>query len=221
MDMMNDIIEWQDLGLVPYREAWALQDRLRESRVKGAIADRLLMLEHPPVITLGRRECAGDIISPIEAVRSEGIEVVKTNRGGRATYHGPGQLVGYFICSLEAAGMGIRDFVRAVEDVCLKTLRDFDIGAQRDVEHPGLWVGRNKIVAVGMNVSHGVTQHGLAMNVSCRMEHYRHIVACGINDRGVTSMEREVGRAVGIEKVSESFVMHAGAVLGRQMVRLT
>lgn len=211
-------IECRALGTVPYLEAWALQDELRTRRLRGEIGDSLLLLEHPPVITLGRRDCDGDILTPLDMVRRDGIEVVKTNRGGRATYHGPGQLVGYFICSLDGFNMGIRDFVRAAEEICLGTLERFGVEAGRDAEHPGLWVGRRKIVAIGMNVSHGVTQHGIAMNVSCDLSAYRHIVACGIQDRGVTSIEEVTGCAFPMEAVTRELAQRAGAVLRRTVV---
>lgn len=211
-------IEWQRLGEVPYAQAFELQEALRERRIAGEISDRLILLEHPPVITLGRRKCDCDIVSPPDVVESAGIEVVKTNRGGRATYHGPGQVVGYFICSLDAMGIGIREFVGSVEEICMRALRDFDVVAKRDPEHPGLWVGRNKIIAIGMNVARGVTQHGFALNVCCDLEDYRHIVACGISDRGVTSMERELGGAPSQDEVVQRIVARTGEVTGRKMV---
>jgi len=212
------IIEWNSLGRVPYSEAWGLQESLRERRIAGEIADRLILLEHPPVITLGRRECGVDIVSPPEVVESAGIEVVKTNRGGRATYHGPGQAVGYFICSLDSMGIGIREFVRWVEEICMRSLGDFGVLASRDPDHPGLWVGRDKIVAIGMNVSRGVTQHGFAMNVSCDLEAYRHIIACGISGRGVTSMEIQLGSAPSMDDVMNCVVSRTGEVTGCVMV---
>jgi lipoyl(octanoyl) transferase len=214
------IMEWQKLGEVPYAQAFDLQERLRQRRIAGDIPDRLLVLEHPPVITLGRRDCDGDIVSPPDAVGAAGIEVVKTNRGGRATYHGPGQIVGYFICSLQGMGIGIREFVRSVEEVCMLALCDFGVVAGRDPEHPGLWVGQNKIVAIGMNVSRGVTQHGFAMNVSCNLEHYRHIIACGISDRGVTSVERELGDAPSPDEVTQRILARMAEVTGCKMVRI-
>ncbi len=221
MTIDRNTIEWQGLGLMPYGEASRLQDDLRRRRISGEIGDRLLVLEHAPVITMGRKECGADIISPPDVLRQSGIEVVKTDRGGRATYHGPGQLIGYFICSLEGLGIGIREFVRSAEEICLRTLEELGIAASRDEAHPGLWVKGNKIVAVGLNVSRGVTRHGIAMNVSCDLGAYRHIVACGISGRGVTSVERENGFAPRMEDVSERFVANAGAVLRRRMSRLS
>lgn len=220
MVIQDSKIDWQHLGTIPYRRAWSLQDELREKRIAGEIGDCLLILEHPRVITLGKRECDGDILSPKDVIESEGIEIVKTNRGGRATYHGPGQLIGYFICALDGFGMGIRDFVHSVEEMCIATLSAFDVRSTRDEEHPGLWVGRNKIVAIGMNVSRGVTQHGFAMNVNCDLGAYRHIVACGINDGGVTSIERELNRAPSLREVSKKLVAQTGEVFKREMKRI-
>ena len=213
-------IEWQALGRVHYGEAFSFQEMLRVRRISGEIADRILLLEHPPVITMGRRDCSGDILSHPNELREAGIEVVKTNRGGRATYHGPGQLMGYLILSLDGLRMGIRDLVNRVEEICLATLADFGVSAGRDEENPGLWVGRNKVVAIGMNVSRGVTQHGFAMNVGGDLGAYRHIVACGLAGRGVTSIEREIGARPDVAGVASRFIEHAGATLGREMVRL-
>ena len=208
------IIEWTDLGLVRYREAWAMQDRLREERASGKIQDRLLLVEHPPVFTMGWRDCLDDFLSPLEAIEAEGIEIVKTNRGGRVTYHGPGQIVGYVICELAGLGMGIKDLVFAIEEISIRLLAEFGIGGARDPEHPGIWIGRSKIVAIGMNVQHGVTQHGFAINVELDLSPYRHITACGIRDRGVTSMELQLKRKPGMEDVKKKLLQLFGEVLG-------
>jgi lipoate-protein ligase B len=214
------MIEWQDLGTVPYREALALQRALREKRGAGEIGDRLLLLEHPPVITLGRKECDEDVVSAPEIIAKDGIEIVKTDRGGRSTYHGPGQLVGYAIVSIREFGMGVKEFVTAIEEICLRTLADFGVMAGRDDQHPGLWVGANKIVAVGFSVSRGITMHGFAVNIACDLGAYRHIVACGIAERGITSMERELGRAPAIQDVAKRVIAHAGAFFERDMIEV-
>ena len=213
-------MQWQDLGRVPYREAWAMQEELRSARARGGIPDRLLLLEHDPVITLGRRGCSEDVLSSEGELAAAGIEVVATNRGGRATYHGPGQLVGYLICELAGFGVGVRAFVHSVEEVLIRALAGFGIGAGRDEDYPGLWVGRDKIVAVGLNISHGITQHGFALGVSDDLDAYRHIVACGISDRGVTTMERVTGRAHRMDEIKVAVVEATGVVLGRGMVSL-
>ena len=193
-----------DLGLVPYREAWELQKKIREERINKKIPDRILLLEHPPVFTTGRRECGGDFCSTAEAIANDGIEIVKTNRGGRVTYHGPGQLVCYFIFDLDELGIGVKDFVRTLEEISINLLSGFDIKAHRDVDHPGIWIGRKKIVAIGLNVSHGVTMHGIAINVDCDLSPYRHIIACGIKDRSVTTMAIETSPPPAMENVKLS-----------------
>ncbi|MFA4873892.1 MAG: lipoyl(octanoyl) transferase LipB [bacterium] len=213
----KSVMEWQDLGRMPYREAWELQERLREQRIEGRIADRMLVVEHPPVITMGRKECSADVVSPESALAGEGIELVKSNRGGRATYHGPGQLVCYFICELASFGLGIKDFVRAIEELSIRTLSDYGINAARDPDHPGLWVGRDKIVAIGLNVARDVTQHGLAINVSCDLAAFRHIIACGIQGRGITSVERIKGEAPSVREVAIRLIHHSGEVFSREM----
>ncbi len=216
--MRSREMEWTDLGLMPYMRAWALQEELRERRLAGGVADRLLMVEHPAVFTMGRRDCACDIFSPPEVIAAEGIEVVKSNRGGRVTYHGPGQLVGYFICGLEDMGTGIKEFVASVEELCIRLLASFGIEASRDSGHPGVWVGRNKIAAIGMNVQHGVTEHGFALNVDCSLAPYRHILACGIKDRGVTSMAAVSGNPQSMPEVKSRLVETAGLVFSCRMI---
>lgn len=217
---MNGVIEYQDLGFMPYREALSLQDELREARIRGKIADRVLLIEHPPVLTTGRQDCREDFLSTPEAIAADGIEIVKTDRGGRVTYHGPGQLVVYFICELAGLGMGIREFVFSIEEACLRLLTEFGIEAKRDPEHPGLWVGRNKIVAVGMHVAHGVTQHGLALNVDGDLSAYRHIVACGVRGRGVTSIKTLRGDVPEMGEVKQRLIHSLESVLGRRFQAL-
>jgi lipoyl(octanoyl) transferase len=213
-------MECQRLGTVPYREAWALQEELRQARLRGDCVDQMLLLEHPSVITMGRQPCDGDLFSSAEALAADGIEVVKINRGGRATYHGPGQIVGYFICDLRAKGIGVEAFVRAIESLCIAALGDAGISAARDPHHPGLWVGREKIVALGLHVSRGVTQHGFALNVSCDLAAYRHLLACGIRDRGVTSAARLLPAPPSMAQMEKWLIAHAGRVLGYDAVKV-
>lgn len=217
---MVSTIEWQDLGRMHYRQAWALQDSLRSMRIAGHIGDRLLFVEHPPVFTIGRRDCSEDFLSSDQAIAADGIEVVKTNRGGRVTYHGPGQLVTYFICHLDSLGLGVRDFVRAVEEICIKTVDGFGILAHRVEGRPGVWVGQDKLVAIGLNVTHGVTQHGFALNVNCDLAPYSHIAACGIKGLGITSMSSILGRSPSIDEVKGMVVKMTGEVLFRKVLRL-
>ncbi len=211
-------IHYQDLGVVPYREALALQEKLREERIAEAIGDRLLLLEHPKVFTEGRRDSSGDFLSSEAVIRAEGIDIVKVNRGGRITYHGPGQLVAYFIMGLDSVGLGVKEFVRAIEEICLGVLADCGVEGQRDEAHPGIWVGRDKITAIGLNIAHGVTQHGLAMNVDLDLAPYQHILACGIRDRGVTSIARVASEVASMDRAKGLLIAHVGRILGREMV---
>lgn len=206
------ILEIRDIGLRPYKEVWNLQDDLRQKRQDEKIPNALILCEHNPVFTLGKRDCSGDILSPKEIIKADGIEVVQTNRGGKITYHGPGQPIGYFICTLNDLKLGIKAFVNAIEEMCIRTLRDFDLDAQRSEVNPGVWIGNKKIAAIGLNISHGVTQHGFALNASPNLSHYRHVIACGLKDFGVTSMEKELGCKPDPNKIKESIIKNVSAV---------
>lgn len=200
------------LGRVPYREGLEVQTRLVELRKSGAIGDVLVMLEHPPVLTLGRNSNANgggreNLLLDEEALTARGVEVVETNRGGDITYHGPGQLVGYPIFDLRGPVRGERkwlgpvDFVRQIEEALIRTMAEYGVAAQRMPGRTGVWTQPNgsvrtktqekKIAAIGIHVSAGVTSHGFALNVTTDLRDFSWIVPCGISDRGVTSLEQE------------------------------
>jgi lipoyl(octanoyl) transferase len=198
------------LGRVPYPAGLELQARLVGLRKAGAIGDVLVMLEHPPVLTLGRAMGRKDggrehLLLSEEALRARGVEVVETNRGGDVTYHGPGQLVGYPIFDLRgplrAAGkrLGPVDFVRQMEEALIRTMADYGVAAMRVPGRTGVWtqpngsIAEKKIAAIGIHVSAGVTSHGFALNVTTDLRDFDWIVPCGIDDRGVTSLELENG----------------------------
>lgn len=199
-------IEFLDLGCCPYHEAHAWQKRLAAKRKKGLIEDHLLLLEHPPVITFGKRDAEGDLLVSRSFLRQGGIEVVATDRGGKITYHGPGQLVAYFIFHLR--GMTVPDFVHRVEDILIGMLDEYQIVGERDAKNPGVWVGSNKIAAVGFHIDHQVTTHGIALNVNCDLRPFRYFHPCGILDRGVTSLEKELGWHPPMQEVKHSFLYH-------------
>ena len=221
------------LGRVPYDEALALQERLVEDRKAGTIADTLLLLEHPHVVTLGRRGEDSDLLAGAEWLSQLGIGVHYTDRGGEATYHGPGQLVVYPIISIRAARIGPVAYVRLLEQSIIDTLRDYGIDGHRVVGKTGVWVGGEpgakpakganpagaKIAAIGVRVSSGVTKHGFALNVSTDLSYYAHIVPCGMPDLSVASIETLTGRNPGLETVgftaSEFFAGYLGAGLER------
>jgi lipoyl(octanoyl) transferase len=180
------------LGLVPYREALALQQELRDLRQSDAIPDALLVLEHPPVYTRGRRSEPGDLPLGDGWYRGQGIEVWDADRGGRVTYHGPGQLVAYPIVRID----GVREFVCRLEAAMLAALADQGVAAEaRATPFTGIWCGDAKIGAIGVHVSRHVTTHGLAVNVDNELQPFEWIVPCGIDQARVTSVARETGAA--------------------------
>jgi lipoate-protein ligase B len=179
------------LGAVPYREAFELQRRLRDRRAAEEVEDLLLVLEHPPVYTKGKRTEPADLPMGEDWYRAQGIDVCETDRGGRVTYHGPGQLVGYPIMEVDR----VADFVHAMEDAMVAALADEGIAAEaRDTPFTGVWAGDRKIGSIGVRVREGVSMHGLAMNVDNDLQPFEWIVPCGIDHVRVTSVSRETGR---------------------------
>lgn len=192
------------LGTVAYEDACQLQDRVAAARGSGTIGDVLLLLEHPPVITIGRGGCREDVLAPASLLQRVGVRVCPSDRGGRATYHGPGQLVAYPILKLN--GDDLYGYVRGLETATIRLLRGYGLRGTRIEGQPGVWLNGDKIAAVGIAVQDGVTRHGLALNVAPQMAHFDLLIPCGIRNGGVTSMERELGRAPDGEGVSDRFV---------------
>jgi lipoate-protein ligase B len=181
-------LEVLELDLVEYRAAWELQRTLVEQRRAGAIPDTVVMLEHPPVFTLGRRADGANVLLDEAARSAAGIDLVEVDRGGDVTYHGPGQLVVYPIVAL-ARVRHVVDFVRALEEVAITALRGFGIDGTRRQGMTGVWVDREKLVAIGVRVgAGGITSHGLALNVDPDLAHFSGIVPCGITTEGVCSL---------------------------------
>jgi lipoyl(octanoyl) transferase len=204
------------LGRVPYGEGLALQERLVAERQIGRIADQLLLLEHDPVFTLGRNARAENVLLPAEALRARGFEVFDTGRGGDVTYHGPGQLVGYPILDLSPDRRDVHRYVRDLEEVMLRTCADYGVEAGRIAGLTGAWVGREKIGAIGVRLSRWVTSHGFALNVSTDLAPFDLIVPCGIRDKGVTSLERLLGKPVALDEVMDRLLGHFAAVYERE-----
>jgi lipoyl(octanoyl) transferase len=188
-------LEVRRLGLVPYHDGLTLQKDLVEQRRTGAISDTLLLLEHPHVLTLGVKLAAArdHIRAPLDVLAARGIDVIETGRGGDVTYHGPGQLVAYPILDLRPDRCDVHRYVRDLEDVMIRLCGDFGVDAARVAGLSGAWIGDRKIGAVGVRLSHWITSHGLAFNVSTDLAFFDLIVPCGIEDKGVTSLEREYG----------------------------
>lgn len=209
------------LGVEPYGPALELQRRLVALRQEGRIGDTLLLLEHDPVITLGRRADPGHILASPEALARAGIAVHRVERGGDVTYHGPGQLVGYPIVHLPSLGLGASDYMHHLEDVLAAALAEWGIATQRRTGVIGVWVGDNKIAALGVRVSKGVTYHGFALNVAPNMDHWATIIPCGITDGGVTSISQELGTAPPMAGVRTQVVRHFGERFGARMCTVT
>jgi lipoyl(octanoyl) transferase len=194
-DSAGRTLEVRRLGLIPYGEALAFQHALVEDRRADRIPDTLLLVEHPHVLTLGVRGDGGrsHILATADALASRGVEVHETGRGGDITYHGPGQLVGYPIIDLRPDRCDVHRYVRDLEDVLIRTASDFGIVADRVDGLTGVWVGREKLAAIGVRISRWITSHGFAVNVSTDLDYFNLIVPCGIADRGVTSLARLTG----------------------------
>jgi lipoyl(octanoyl) transferase len=200
-------IDIRRLGCVPYREALELQRQLVQDRQNGRVGDVLLLLEHPHVITLGVRRNGArlHILADRSVLAARGIEIQETGRGGDVTYHGPGQLVGYPIIQLPAGRRDVHRYVRDLEEVLIRVARDCGIPATRVQGLTGVWVGGEKLAAIGVRISRWVTSHGFALNVTTDLEYFKLIVPCGISDRGVTSMAA-LGRSVLLAKVEDRVV---------------
>jgi len=221
------------LGRVPYVQGLEIQHRVVAARKAGKIADTLLLLEHPAVLTLGRNSKRENVLASDELLRVKGVELHEINRGGDVTYHGPGQLVGYPIVDLrgdlpgkKGPHLGPVDFVRLLEEVLIRTCGEFRVMAQRIKGRTGVWtlangaIAEKKIAALGVHVSQGVTSHGFALNVSTDLRDFEWIVPCGIADREVTSLELEspTETAPTLEDALNATARNFGRVFERQMV---
>lgn len=227
---LTDFFDYAWLGRVDYSEAWDLQRQLAVKRAIGEIPDTLLLLEHPPVYTTGRRG-AGPNLRMTEAAL--GAPLIETDRGGDITFHGPGQLIAYPIIDLRAAGLSVVSYVRSLEETIMRTVRRYGIASHTECGLTGVWTGDtdgqgDKIAAIGVRVgkpagaSGGwVTGHGLALNVDVDLGWFEHIVPCGIADRGVTSIQRATGHSRGVEEVAQTLVTSFEGVFGRRMTRVT
>lgn len=210
------------LGSVPYPEAWALQRRLARARAAGEVGDCLLLLEHPPVYTLGRNTEAAHVGAGPDALRGLGADCLEVDRGGSVTFHGPGQLVGYPILRLADhfplggdAGRGDAvAYLRGLEDALIRTAAAFGVRATRRPGYTGAWVGTDKLAAIGVKLASGITQHGVALNVATDLTWFSRVTPCGIRDGGVTSLERLGAAGLTPAGVAPRLAAALGAILG-------
>ncbi len=210
------------MGTIAYCEAQNVQERLFEKRLEGSEPDTLLLLEHDHVLTLGRSADDGNVLSPAEELRADGVAVERTGRGGDVTYHGPGQLVVYPVISLKEAGMGVTDYVSALEETVILLLGSYGLSGARDPRNRGVWMGNSKIAAIGLRIRRQISIHGLALNVRTDLSMYDRIVPCGIADAGVTSLLREgcdVSMADVKAKLADIFLRTMGYTEGRYVDR--
>ncbi|MHB8867880.1 MAG: lipoyl(octanoyl) transferase LipB [Thermoleophilia bacterium] len=191
---------WLDIGTIGFEAASRLQLALSARRREGEIPDVALVMEHDPCVTLGRGAKAEHVLAGAEELSAAGIEVYHADRGGDVTYHGWGQLVCWPIVDLRAYDRDVHAHARRLEEIMIRTAASFGVSAYRDSAYPGVWCSGGKLGAVGFSVRRWVTTHGAGLNVNPHMPHYDLIVACGIHDRSVTSLERELGRAVGMDR---------------------
>ncbi|HYI67622.1 MAG TPA: lipoyl(octanoyl) transferase LipB [Candidatus Limnocylindrales bacterium] len=202
------------LGTVPYRPTWELQDELADQRRGRRIGDRLLLLEHFPVYTIGRGGDATNMLATPQRLREIGAELIRIDRGGDITFHGPGQLVAYPIVELNDP-LDLRRYVRILEAAVIDTTAAFGVEAARLEGHPGIWVdGERKLAAIGVRVKRGVTTHGLALNVNTDLRWFDEMIPCGIPGKGVTSLARETGASARMEAVEDELARQLAAHFG-------
>jgi lipoyl(octanoyl) transferase len=240
--MIAAVISVVQFGLVSYAEGLLLQRKLVDLRKAGQIGDVLLLLEHTPVITLGRNAKPANVLASTEALAARGVEVFESDRGGDVTFHGPGQLVGYPIFDLRGyerssqlsvlsaqsepaqparKTLGVVDYVRRLEEVLIRTCGDFGIPARRVTGLTGAWTESTpaaKIAALGVHISRSVTSHGFALNVNTDLSYFNLIVPCGIPAKAVTSMQKELGRKLDLDAIAQSVSRNFGSVFGSQML---
>ena len=202
------------LGRVPYADALALQKQLVEERRDGRIGDVLLLVEHPHVLTLGVRGDGGrsHILAPPDVLDARGVELHETGRGGDITYHGPGQIVGYPIIDLKPDRCDVHRYVRDLEEVLIRVAADYGLRGERVAGLTGVWVGGEKVAAIGVRIARWVTSHGFALNVTTDLDYFNLIVPCGIADRGVTSLSKLLGRPVDRTEVEDRLIQRFSEV---------
>ena len=218
------------LGRIGYLDGLAIQRQLVELRHQQRIGNTLLLLEHPPVLTLGRNSSRANVLAGDELLARRGVEIHEINRGGDVTYHGPGQLVGYPIIDLRSFNprLGAVDYVRKLEEVLIRTCASYGVVTERVPQRTGVWttaggsIREKKIAAIGVHISRGITSHGFALNVTTDLRDFGLIVPCGISDRTVTSLENEIDSAIHavptLEQAGNMVARHFGAVFGHQVL---
>ncbi|ASZ11508.1 lipoyl(octanoyl) transferase LipB [Chitinophaga pendula] len=233
MNNVKQLIHTDDLGIVAYQAAWEYQERLLQQNIQLKVAaaggpaettHHLLLCEHPPVYTIGKSGKMKNLLISEEEMQEKGIAFAPTNRGGDITFHGPGQIVGYPILDLERFFTDIGKYLRSLEEVIIRTLAEFEINAGRSAGETGVWLDPDdiskarKICAMGVRCSRWVTMHGFALNVNTDLQYFNHIIPCGIENKKVASMHREMGREVPVTLVKHALLKHFADVFDAELI---
>jgi lipoyl(octanoyl) transferase len=212
------VCEAKWLGVVQYDDGLLMQESAVERLRSGEATEQLLLLEHPHVFTLGRGADSSNILADQQQLQSNSVEVHETGRGGDVTYHGPGQLVGYPIINLKPDRCDVHRYVRDIEDVLIRTIAEFGVTGTRIAGLTGVWVGNEKIGAIGVRIARWITSHGFALNVNTDLNYFKMIVPCGITDKGVTSLSRLLGRQIELRDVARIAASQFAQVFGREVL---
>ncbi|HEY6435623.1 MAG TPA: lipoyl(octanoyl) transferase LipB [Ignavibacteriaceae bacterium] len=212
--MNNKILTYCDLGFIDYKEAWDLQKEIFSKRVSGEVEDFLLLLEHPNTYTLGKTADKENLKGSEDYLNENRISVYDIDRGGDITYHGPGQIVGYPIVDLNNWFKDTHKYLRALEEVIIKTCAEFNLSCERNSKYTGVWLDDKKIAAIGIKVSRWITMHGFALNVNTDLSLFNGIIPCGIQDKSVTSLSKELNRTIDIQEVKEKLLRNFKEVFG-------
>ncbi|NTW70795.1 MAG: lipoyl(octanoyl) transferase LipB [Eubacteriaceae bacterium] len=201
-----------DLGTMEYGKCLSLQTLIRDMRDNDEVGDTLLLVEHPPVLTLGCRGKDDNVLAEKSVLEKMGISIFKTSRGGDVTYHGPGQIVGYPIINLKKAGLGAKDYLDNIQNMFIRLLKiEYGIEAHKeDKEYTGIWIGTDKITAIGIHIRHMITMHGFAYNVKTNLDHFKLINPCGLTDRNPISLEKILGREIDMAEAKDLLIRYFG-----------
>jgi len=220
VDVKNKILSYADLGFIDYKEAWDLQYKIHTSRVQGNVKDHFLLLEHPNTYTLGKTADKSNLIGNEEYLKEKNISVYDIDRGGDITYHGPGQIVGYPIINLNDWKQDTHKYLRALEEMIIRVCLEFGLIGRRDTEFTGVWIEDRKIAAIGIKVSRWVTMHGFAFNINTDLSLFNGIIPCGISNKAVTSLRKEIDKPVEIDFVKSLILKHFTEVFEYNSIEL-
>ena len=196
-------LSYKDLGLIDYQKAWDLQKETLQKVISVEQPDTFFLLEHPNTYTLGKGANEKNLVADESFLESNGIQVIKIDRGGDITYHGPGQLVGYPIINLNGVNKNSRRYIWSIEETIIHACKHYGVDAGRNPDHTGVWIENRKICAIGIKLTRWVTSHGFAFNVNTDMKIFDGIIPCGISDKEVTSLEKEAGRKFDMDEMKE------------------